>query len=82
MNSKGGLNLFGILKIIFVLGVIFSMVFSVLGFVLFGAALKDKKNANKLVEVTPLLKYSKVLLIGIILSTVFEIFILILNFFD
>ncbi|MDD3393069.1 MAG: hypothetical protein EOM28_13150 [Clostridia bacterium] len=73
--------MFRILKSICILGAIFSMVLSVLGFVLFLSALKNKKYANKLVADTPLLKDSKVLLIGIILSTVFEISILILNFF-
>lgn len=74
--------MFGLLKNIFIFGSVFSTLLTIIGFLLFLSALRNKKYANKLVQDTPLLKYSEILLFGIILSAVFYISILILKFIE
>jgi uncharacterized membrane protein len=76
------MNWYHLLKNISIWGGICSIFITIVGFVLLLSVLKSDKYADKLVEETPLLKYSIVLCTGVILTIVFQVIILILKFYE
>jgi uncharacterized membrane protein len=76
------MNWYKLLKTISMVGGICSVIITVIGFVLLLLVLRSDKYLGKIVEETPLLKYARVLEVGVILTLVFQIIIFILRFFE
>lgn len=71
-----------ILKTVTIIGIVISMLLAVIGYILFLSFCKNKKNSNKLVKDTPLLKYAIIILTGVILTGAFGILLQILRFYE
>jgi hypothetical protein len=76
------MNWHNMLKNISILGAISSVIIATVGFILLVWVLKGDKYADKLVEETPLLKYSIVMYTGVVLSIVFQFILLVQRLFE
>jgi hypothetical protein len=76
------LNWYKLMKSIFLVGGLCSVIMIVIGFVLILHIFKSDKYTGKTVKETPLEKYVKVLCIGAILNIVFQIILFALRFFN
>jgi hypothetical protein len=76
------MNWYNILKGIFILGGIISVLITVAGWVLIKFIFKSEKYKDKLVEETPLLKCTNVMYTGSILTSIFTGILMVLRFFE